>query len=481
MIFKTKLLPHQIKAVAKLKKIKVGALYMEMGTGKTRTALELVNLALEKKRVEHVIWLCPCSVKVNLEKDLEKHCEGYEELISIYGIQTLSTSINAITKLLKLTSNTKCYLVVDESLLVKNHKALRTKHITQIAEQCKYKLILNGTPISRSEKDLYSQWYILDWRILGYRSFWSFAANHLEYDDKIPGKITETLNTDYLIRKISPYTYQIKKEECLGLPEKTFERVYYTMPSRQREHYCYIADKLLFNLDELEPWTIYKFLTGLQNVISGLRVDCSNDVMTSSLFYNNVKDNPRIECLLNILENIEQKVLIFCKYTHEIEAILKILGEKAVGFYGELSQKQREKNIRLFEQEKQFMVANKVCAGYGLNLQFCSYVIYYSNDWDYATRIQSEDRVHRIGQSRNVHYVDICCEASLDERILYSLEKKENLVTAFKGEIERTKDKKMVAELIAYGHDWKGRRFFKDVIKERVEILKSLEVQNENI
>ena len=65
MEFLTDLLPHQVSAVDKLKKLKVGALFMEQGTGKTRTALELVQIRLNKGKIDHVLWLCPCSVKEN--------------------------------------------------------------------------------------------------------------------------------------------------------------------------------------------------------------------------------------------------------------------------------------------------------------------------------------------------------------------------------------------------------------------------------
>ena len=147
----------------------------------------------------HVIWLCPCSVKENLRRDIIKHagsdCKGF---ITICGIETLSSSIKANSELLRLTEQKECYLIVDESNLVKNFQAKRTRNITRLAENCKYKLILNGTPVTRNETDLFAQWYILDWRVLGYKSYWSFAANHIEYDEMIPGKLRRVLNVDYL-------------------------------------------------------------------------------------------------------------------------------------------------------------------------------------------------------------------------------------------------------------------------------------------
>ena len=157
---------------------------MEMGTGKTLTTLEMIRRRVEKGKLNRVIWLCPCSVKTDLRRNLNQSAYNWEELITICGIETLSTSKKENARLLDEALGTECMLVVDESNLVKNPKALRTKNITRLAALCKYRVILNGTPISRNEADMFAQWYLLDWRILGYSSYYSFAANHLEFDDK---------------------------------------------------------------------------------------------------------------------------------------------------------------------------------------------------------------------------------------------------------------------------------------------------------
>lgn len=493
----TDLYDHQIKAVEKISKIKVGALYMEMGTGKTRTALELIKVRLDKGRIEHVIWLCPCSVKENLKRDIIKHTGDFDsKLFTICGIETLSSSIKVNIELLELVQTTNCMLIVDESNMVKNHKAKRTKNIIRLGEHCKYKLILNGTPISRNEADLYSQWYILDWRILGYKSYWSFAANHLEYDENT-GRIRKCLNTNYLTEKIGPYSYQIKKDECLDIPLKTYKIEYYDLTSEQSIHYDEVAEDLMFTLDELEPHTIYRMFTYLQNVISGYRVNIEKqeyeveydgpcgepikEIKTSILnitkedFFKVEQNNPRIQKLLELIDKLDKKVIIFCKYTNEINNIVKIINDKygkeaAVAFNGELSQKSRQLNLNKFENEVQFLVANKQCGAYGLNLQFCSYVIYYSNDWDFATRSQSEDRVHRIGQIENVHYVDICASYTLDERIIKCLERKEKLVDSFKNELERTKNKDELFNWISL-KTYNGKKYNKKVQSLRKDDL----------
>lgn len=440
----TELYPWQRAAVDKLIRIRVGALYMEMGTGKTRAALELIQRRLDAGKLDHVLWLCPCSVRENLRRDIRKHAEGAPARIAIYGIESLSASARVYETLARYVAAGRTMLIVDESNLVKNPGAIRTRRVTALAQACPYRIILNGTPISRSEADLFAQWYLLDWRILGYRSFWSFAANHLEYDPDIPGKVRRTLNTDYLVEKIAPYSFQTSREECLTLPGKHYGCTYTDLAPAQARHYGDVVDDLIMQIDERRPETIYRMFSAAQAIISGLWVEDDGRRFRTRPMFADPMENPRVQTLLEVVDALEadEQAIIFCKYTHEIEALLRVLPD-AVPFYGRLSAPQREANLARFRDGARFLVANKTCAGYGLNLQFCHRVIYYSNDWDWATRVQSEDRVYRLGQTQQVFVEDICADRTLDIKILRCLNRKERLEDAVKRELNsanQTKD-----------------------------------------
>lgn len=438
----TKLMPHQVDAVKKLKRLKVGALYMEQGTGKTRTALELLKIKFDSKKINKAIWLCPCSVKENLRRDIIKHTGNFpDEIIEICGIETLSTSFKWNKHLQEISEKNDVFLLIDESNLIKNPFALRTMHITRISQLCKYKFILNGTPITRSEQDLFAQWFLLDWRILGYSSFYSFSANHLEYDEY--GKVRRCLNTDYLSEKIAPYSYQIKKIDCLELPRKSYVTHYYRLSDEQISLYWETKDGFLELIREDNEATIYRLFTALSLVISGRKIVSNpNDKIRHIPLYKNPEDNPRIQALMDVIYGISEKCIIFCKYHEEINDICNVINKNyglgsAVPFEGNLNLKKRQESIDKFESDAQFLVASKQCAGYGLNLQFCHYVVYYNNDFDLATRLQSEDRVHRIGQDHNVTYIDICSSCKFEDMVVSCLQKKENLLERFKDEIKK--------------------------------------------
>ena len=437
--FTTELKDYQKAGVEKLKHLTVGALFMEQGTGKTRTALELIKLRFNEYKTNSVLWLCPCSITENLRLDIIKHCGVFPQEIKIRGIESLSASVRENIECINHCMDSKTYLIVDESLLVKNPTALRTKNIIKLSELCKYKLILNGTPISKTEADLFSQFFILDKRILGYNSYWSFAANHLETDET--GRVVRCLNKEHLVKKIEPYSYQVKKEDVLTLPNKKYQNIYFDLTLDQEFEYIRVLDMFLSDVNEFKPETLYRLFTALQLVLSGNKIVSKlREPIKNVPMFENPEDNPRVKAAMKVIEDYAsngEKCVIFCKYSDEIDALNDIINKRygdgtAVKFYGETGLKQRNKAIEQFKGDALFLIANKTCAGFGLNLQFCNHILFYSNDWDYATRVQAEDRCHRMGQTKNVIITDITADNKLDDKILNCLYRKENLLDCFK-------------------------------------------------
>lgn len=448
---KTEMMPHQVASYEKLSRIKKGALYMEMGTGKTRVQLELNKYRLERGKVEQFLWLCPYSVQKTIKKEFETHVEGdaLRRRTRVAGIESLSNSTRITADLYSYIKAKKTGIIIDESSLVKNHKAIRTKRITMLAEATEYRNMLNGTPITKSEKDLYSQWYMMDKRILNYETYWSFEQNHIEYDERYPGRIRRVLNVDYLTEKIAPYTYQVKKSECLELPEKNESDWYFSLTGEQYNHYAEIVNEYIDTFKDLEDEKrIYKLFTMSQEMACGQMVlSRPRDRLRLAPFYEDCRDNPRIQALLTIIKRLDdnEKVIIWCRYTYEILDIKRTLIQKygegcAVTYYGEQKLKDRDEAEDAFRGSARFLIANKGCAKYGLNLQFCHEMIFYTNDWDWSTKSQAEDRAHRIGQDKNLHIINLIASGTIDERIMECLARKETLSDTFKRHLDELKD-----------------------------------------
>lgn len=457
----TELMDHQKAAVDKVAPSKVGALFMEMGTGKSLAAIELVRRKAAK--IDKVIWYTPVSLKENVRGQILKHTDCTDVYVFddktrpgklprvrwyVIGIESMSSSNRVIAAANELTTD-RTMVILDESSYIKGHDALRTQRITMISERARYRLILTGTPLSQGVVDLYAQMKFLSPKILGYSSFYSFSANHLEYSDKFPGMIVRAHNVPYLAAKIQPYVYQVTKKECLDLPAKTYESRYFPMTHQQRVRYNQAKDEILndITVDEFDSITIFRLFTALQQITSGFWRRKGEQVEIPSW---------RCDTLIETIEEIapDEKIIIFAKFHHDITEIKDTLeqnyGQGCVAmFTGQLNVKAREKELERFRNGARFFLATQSCGGHGLTLNESHYVIFYNNAFKYAERLQAEDRCHRIGQEHKVTYIDLICSNSIDERIDKVLNKKGSLVQDFKREVDKVKDKRAkVKELI---------------------------------
>lgn len=457
---RTDLLAHQRAAVAKMLPTRIGALFMEMGTGKSRTAIEL---ALQRQdKLDHVVWLCPVSLKETIRHEIAKHTDcppdqihAFDDKTSertlpvcrwyVVGIESMSASARVVCCVNKLIT-ARSMVIVDESSYIKGHRASRTMRITHIAERARYRLILTGTPLSQGVVDLFAQMRFLSPKILGYQSFYSFAANHLEYHEKFKGMIVRSHNTAYLAAKIQPYVYQVTKDECLDLPEKLYESRYFWMTGEQQAAYERVKEEILqeYADDEFDSIAIFRLFTALQQIVCGFL----NRKPRGGSMEHYTFDHDRVKILLDTVTSIppEEKVIIWAKYLYDIEAIRAALIERfgcdsVAQFHGRLNERQRAAEVERFRGASRFFLATPSSGGHGLTLNEAAYVVFYNNGFKYSERLQAEDRCHRIGQPRRVVYIDICCRAGIDDRIAKALAGKGSAVADFKREVDKVKSK----------------------------------------
>jgi SNF2 family DNA or RNA helicase len=160
-----------------------------------------------------------------------------------------------------------------------------------------------------------------------------------------------------------------------------------------------------------------------------------------------IKDLPnnRLNELLSVIEETTGKVIIWATWTHDIQAIEKLLiknfGEDSVAtYYGETPQDRRQEIVQKFQDKNdklRFFVGQPKTGGFGITLTEASTVVYYSNSYDLEIRLQSEDRAHRIGQQNKVTYIDIVVPRTIDEKILKALKNKINIAEKVLGEDAR--------------------------------------------
>lgn len=457
----TMLLEHQAAAVNKLLPFRVGALFMEMGTGKTRVAIEFA--VRRQARISRVIWFCPVSLKETVAYEIRKHTDCAPGAIHVFddktgtaalpsafwyvvGIESMSSSDRVVLAAAALIDE-RSFVIVDESSYIKGHRAQRTLRITALAARARYRMILTGTPLSQGIVDLYAQMRFLSPRILGYRSFYSFARNHLEYSEKYPGMIVAAHNTGWLAAKIQPYVYQVTKDECLTLPRKLYDERCHILTDEQQAAYMQAKENFLTDLGEYdsdyaEQYALFKLFTALQQVVSGfwsLR-QADGTLKPKALA------STRLDKLLDVVASIPagEKVVIWSKYLFNLRQITQALEEEygagcVAQFHGSLSEGERNKELARFRQCARFFVATQATGGHGLTLNEARYHVFFNNGFKYSERLQAEDRSHRIGQTQPVTYIDIVSDSGIDQRIMQALAKKGHVVEMFRREVESIK------------------------------------------
>jgi len=323
-------------------------------------------------------------------------------------------------------------IAIDESTTIKNPKAKRTKALHKIAQLFEYRRLLTGSPITKSPLDIYAQAEFLEPGILGYDSYYAFQRRYAILRKSYMGahsfeQVIGYQNLEELTEKIDKFSYRVLKSECLDLPDKTYMARYVAMSKEQLEMYESIKRHAMILLDGGELVTAPAVITQLlrmQQVLSGHLKTDDGEILTFP--------SPRTSALLDILEEHTGKALIWSRFRHDIQKLVveldNVYGEgSSAAFYGDTGDDERQEIIRNFQNPNhklRFFVANPATGGYGITLNEANLVVYYANDFNLETRLQSEDRCHRIGQKNPVTYIDLISDGTIDERIVRSLQDK---------------------------------------------------------
>ena len=230
-----------------------------------------------------------------------------------------------------------------------------------------------------------------------------------------------------LTKLIDPNTFRVLKEDCLDLPAKIYTTRYIDMTDDQANMYRKIQKEALVMLGDDEfvsaPAVITQMLR-LQQILSGHLKTDDGDIVTFP--------TRRLDALMDICNETSGKMIIWSRFRQDIititETLKKTFGDQsAASFFGDTTENERQQIIHDFQFETsglRFLVGNPATAGRGLTLNAANTVVYYANDFNLDTRSQSEDRCHRIGQTKSVTYIDLLCEKSIDDKIVKSLQSK---------------------------------------------------------
>ena len=450
-MFETKPFEHQRRAFYMSRDKENFALLMEQGTGKTKIIIDNAAYLYGQSKITALVIIAPNGVHRNwLRNEIPFHLPEWCPRKSAYysasmkkrdkdywaEVQRSSNNLKifsfnvegfvskkAQSLITSIMRSEDVLLVVDESSRIKRSGAKRTKFITKIGKEAKYRRILTGTPVTKGPEDVYSQFKFLDPYILGYESFYSFRARYCVMGGFENRQIIAYNNIDELTKNIEGHSYRILKKDCLDLPDKIYQRAYVDLSEAQRRLYNTMKDEWVADYQEetIEAPEAITRLLRLQQITCGWFP--SDEPMQID------DKNPRLELLKELLSDIDDKVIIWARFRADLKAIEDALGSLAVGYHGGVSNDARAHAVDAFQNDPKirYFVGQPQSGGIGLTLTAASYAIYYSNSFDLEVRLQSEDRCHRIGTTNNVTYIDIEANKTIDKKIIKALRDKKSL------------------------------------------------------
>tara|TARA_R110000824_G_scaffold93535_12_gene226179 strand:- start:856 stop:2295 length:1440 start_codon:yes stop_codon:yes gene_type:complete len=467
--FKTEPYAHQLEALERSWQSREYALFMEMGTGKSKVLIDNVAMLYDNGEIDALLLIAPKGVYRNWsDKEIVDHMPDHistrmavwstnltkkkkAEINHLFepnsDLCILVINVDALItpkgkKVLETFLNTRIALFcIDESTIIKNPKAKRTKAAVKLAKRAKYRRILTGSPVTKSPLDVYSQCEFLNDNLLGYSSYYGFRNRYAVTEDMhMAGRRIKQVvgykNVDELQAILKDFSYRVTKAECLDLPEKVYMRREFDMTKEQKKAYLEMKD-LAISFFEEGAASVTAVITQLLRLH---QISCGHLPLDDGTLIE--FPNRRIQHLEEVLEESDGKTIIWANYRNDIKHVKEFLvrtygAHCFVTYYGDTSVEERKEAIEKFQNPEspvRFFVGNTQTGGYGITLTEASNVVYYSNNYDLEKRLQSEDRAHRIGQTKTVVYTDLVCRDTIDDKIIKALRNKISIANAITGD-----------------------------------------------
>lgn len=467
--FKNKPFVHQQAYLQRFWEFPVAALFADMGTGKSFMLINNVAMLYDKGRINGLLIVAPKGVYRNwFDTEIPKHLPEHmvyrmalwsasprkAEQKALDDLFTVTEDLKILVMNIEAFSTTKgttyakrfllCHdamMAIDESTTIKTPGSARSKNTEKAGRGARFRRILTGSPVTKSPMDLYQQCAFLSDGCLNVSSYYVFQARYAvtverQLNSHTFKQVVGYRRLDELKEKLDRFAFRVKKEECLDLPDKLYVKREVDLTPEQAKYY-----------NEMKAFAMAQIAGGLVSTVNALtqlmrlhQIVCGHVKLDDGTIIE--LPNKRIEELMAVVEETDGKIIIWANYRHDIEAIKialsKEYGMNAVGmYYGDTDSDERKRVLEEFQNldsEMRFFVGNPSTGGYGLTLTAAHTMVYYSNSFDLEKRLQSEDRAHRIGQTKNVTYIDLIAVGTIDEKIVKALRAKIDIATQVLGE-----------------------------------------------
>ena len=419
--FKSKPYAHQLKALERSWDKENFAYFMEMGTGKSKVLIDNCAMLYDRGDINGLLLIAPKGVYKNwYESEIPKHLPDHiekkmvlwkssdksgEQVKKLNVLFETGTDFHVLIMNVeafsydfgkefarRFLSSHKAMMAIDESTTIKTPTAKRTRNIVGLRELAKYRRILTGSPVTNSPLDLFAQCAFLDPWYLDHQSFYTFRARYsimksINLGSRSVNVVTGYRNLGELSAKIQPFSERVLKDDCLDLPKKTYMKRMVTMTGPQEKVYKEMKKYAMAQLDGKSVTTS----TVMVQLMRLHQITCGHFTADDG----SVQEIPsrRVDELLDILDEVEGKAVIWSHYQKDVQRLIKEIKKKhgegsVVDYYGLTPQEERQNNIKKFQENDKcrFFVGTTQTGGYGITLTAASTMIYFSNGYDLEKR-----------------------------------------------------------------------------------------------
>lgn len=449
-----RLFPHQRVAVEWLKEFPCGFLGDDMGLGKTLSVLSYYEAIRNTEGFQKLLVVCPNSLTRNWMREATSWFSSLKATVisgdkaakawtlRLLADGTMQSDVIIVNyegvrlpyvtpELVKIASENKTLLCVDESQRVKNHAAKTFKALATIAPSCRRRVLLSGTPTPKDVSDLWAQIKLLDGGERFGRSFYKWlgrvAELGTEYSEFAVKKFNE-FEVQEAIYRAQEIMLRRRKEKVIDLPPKTFSLREVEMTGSQRERYDEIREGLILRMRSTSGEQFVRDITNiLEEYLRAVQVASNPRLIDPEWKGEPAKFLELDEIVNEVVREGGGKLVVWTNYLGNIRELTeryKDLG--AAPFSGEVSAADRERTVRAFQTEEnpKILVAVPAAGGVGITLTAAQTAVYIDKTWNAEHWMQSVDRIHRIGQRGTVNVISLL-SCKVDEIIHWNLRRKE--------------------------------------------------------
>lgn len=441
--FKTKPFKHQLEALRRATQQGHIGLLWEPGTGKTKTMVDWTCILHMKGRATRVLIVCPLSVTGVWEDEYELHApipyqlhvlspreHTYPHDRNEKGLHILVVNYDLAWRRKQIIEAFDPQVVIaDESHRIKKPSAHRSRYLRSL-NKVRYRAILSGTPTPKSFLDIYGQWVFLNPDRFG-TNFSRFKSRYVRYGGYMNKEVRGYMNVPELKERIEQDAITKRKDECLDLPERTYQRVPVHLEGPAWEAYAKMANELFLELkdgDVSDAKNVAVKVLRLQQITGGwIKSDEGNMHQISEAKLKAAKER------LEDLWNDDERVVVFARFTPEVQALRDLGVRGGVPTYvlsGDTRREDRDGFRRKFQTQDgpSVFIAQIQTGGLGITLHAAAHVLFYSVTYALDDYIQACDRVHRIGQTRNVTYQHLVASRTVDVDVYAALRRKQSIM-----------------------------------------------------